>query len=749
MMFEVPAALDSPTTGDGDLAMYFGDAELLRAFSSKNVVGDWKVYACRVGTSHRGLPADFVSAHQSPKERCPLAFWFYVLEREQPQGDAGSELVLVDCAFNSSFQVSAFKVDDFIDPVDIIKGGWGDDAIGRVSTVIITHAHWDHMGAIDAFPDATVFMQRREWKWMKEKSEAEKLPRSDKWYRKVGLGSPDPNLLACGILEKSVAHAKTMLEKEKLLLADAPVTEVLPGIFAVAAHDSHTPGSQWIRVTTKEGTVVLAGDNAFMCDNFGGEKQCVASSEVDAFPKSGLLPLGSAMCCSSSQNNLRVLRSIRAAALDAAPSCIIPSHDPAIAKLFPQFSNRVHIIQPKTGNVCTKCSETCSYRPIEEVDAMPSSHDFKTEYVNASRPLIIRGLCRQKDTFAKAIDSWSLERLTEVCGENNVVVRKATSCQAYRDGTRIPIERMKFKRYTQELLPSGKGYLAAQSLKGNFAQLNEEWALPKEIEAVHSGPFMWLAHDAHYEFMHVDPDEGFLFLLRGSKRITLFPPSHVSSLYPNPLGSLGRTVQSNVTDLDMQNAEITKRTQPRFDAEVRRDGLRATIRAGDALYIPKFYWHNIVSSSPDYILSVNCFWGTADYAERVLGDKAARHAYLFWITNIVETNRYLPVFPEILSSFREAVAHFLWNQWKLSISADHPLVKCTHAHVLAHLQRTASPEDCFWDRVSSGNDLRHIEFENAADTGPCKKLKIRGMLHREGKGIDRAQRETTLRFARK
>ena len=155
---------------------------------------------------------------------------------------------------------------------------------------------------------------------------------------------------------------------------------------------------------------------------------------------------------------------------------------------------------------------------------------------------MIRGLAAGDHTFGQAKEKWSIEFLRQVCGSNRVVVRKKTTCESYRNGTRIPIERMQFRKYVDVMLPSGKGYLAAQSLKLSFPQLNDHWCLPEHIECIHSGPFMWMAHNKHYEFTHFDPDEGML-LCKGTKQVTLFPPRHIAALYLNPPGSLGRTVR--------------------------------------------------------------------------------------------------------------------------------------------------------------------------------------------------------------
>ena len=47
------------------------------------------------------------------------------------------------------------------------------------------------------------------------------------------------------------------------------------------------------------------------------------------------------------------------------------------------------------------------------------------------------------------------------------------------------------------------------------------------------------------EYCHVDPDDGMLIMIQGSKQVRLFG-CDVEPMYPNAKGSKGRTVQSQV-----------------------------------------------------------------------------------------------------------------------------------------------------------------------------------------------------------
>ena len=48
------------------------------------------------------------------------------------------------------------------------------------------------------------------------------------------------------------------------------------------------------------------------------------------------------------------------------------------------------------------------------------------------------------------------------------------------------------------------------------------------------------------EYCHYDPDASLLMMIEGSKQVRLFSCSDHKKLYPNPLGSKGKTIQSQV-----------------------------------------------------------------------------------------------------------------------------------------------------------------------------------------------------------
>lgn len=121
-----------------------------------------------------------------------------------------------------------------------------------ISWVVISHMHIDHAGMIDAFPNATVVIDRREWQAQKEKSE-----RGKAW--------PDPDTrelekkLKLRLVDLSSAPAFGSFEHSEDLFGD--------GSLRLVDLAGHTPGSLGARVELAGGPALLAGDAAWVLEN--------------------------------------------------------------------------------------------------------------------------------------------------------------------------------------------------------------------------------------------------------------------------------------------------------------------------------------------------------------------------------------------------------------------------------------------------------------------------------------------------
>lgn len=129
----------------------------------------------------------------------------------------------------------------------------------EITHVFITHAHYDHMGGIASFPNATFFIQERElskWVWAMS---------LDKRF-KVLQAALDPG---------DILRAVDLARSGRLVCVSGDQADVLPGIDLYAAHDTHTWGSQYVCIrndgkTDSADQWILSGDLVYRFENLEG-----------------------------------------------------------------------------------------------------------------------------------------------------------------------------------------------------------------------------------------------------------------------------------------------------------------------------------------------------------------------------------------------------------------------------------------------------------------------------------------------
>lgn len=124
-----------------------------------------------------------------------------------------------------------------------------------IDAVIVTHAHFDHIGNLAAFPTAHVYLQEREVR------EWEQVLDAGVKYSRLS-GALDP---------ADLLHLAALKQEGRLTLLPGSVEDVLPGISVRTAFDTHTGGSQYVVVQTERGPWVMAGDNIYSYRNVEGD----------------------------------------------------------------------------------------------------------------------------------------------------------------------------------------------------------------------------------------------------------------------------------------------------------------------------------------------------------------------------------------------------------------------------------------------------------------------------------------------
>jgi len=179
-----------------------------------------------------------------------------------------------------------------------------------VTDVIVTHMHWDHLGHLDRFPNAQIYVHKHEMS------------------HATGCAMCHAHLRRPYDVEQ-VCSLIVALYKGRVSFTEA-TADIAPGI-CLHHVGGHTPGLQVVQVQTKRGKVVLASDALHYFAN---------SMLSNPYP-----------VVVNVQDYLNGLVLIEKLADD--PDLIIPGHDPLVRKMYPALDVASYVtdltIPPKTA----------------------------------------------------------------------------------------------------------------------------------------------------------------------------------------------------------------------------------------------------------------------------------------------------------------------------------------------------------------------------------------------------------------
>ena len=172
------------------------------------------------------------------------------------------ETLIVDCGVAPSLAKER-QIPGYINPVEVLRR-IGVEA-SRINRVIITHVNFDHISGIELFPNATFYIQKKEFNfWIKDPI-AKKPPFSR-------VTDPVGN-----------AYLAKLEGTERLVLIDGD-QEILPGIELLLA-PGHTPGLQVVSVSTVRGTAIVGSDCAHLFRNYEEEIPSIFITDMIAWMK--------------------------------------------------------------------------------------------------------------------------------------------------------------------------------------------------------------------------------------------------------------------------------------------------------------------------------------------------------------------------------------------------------------------------------------------------------------------------------
>jgi hypothetical protein len=246
--------------------------------------------------------------------------------------------------------------------------------------------------------------------------------------------------------------------------------------------------------------------------------------------------------------------------------------------------------------------------------ACSSPDQFLREVVDPCRPLILRGLVR--DWQAVQAGRRSPQALSDYllsldAGAEIEVFFGAPAIAGkyfYSDdlrGFNFERRRMKLAAAIEGMMSSLARTDAPSAYVGSvptpeflpgFAAGN-----PMPLLESHVAPRIWLGHAANVSCHH-DTFDNLACVVAGARRFTLFPPEAIAHLY---VGPIDHTMAGPPVSLAAAADEGDGRF-PLFE-QIKEQALIAELLPGDALYLPKLWWHQVESTAPFNAL-VNYWW---------------------------------------------------------------------------------------------------------------------------------------------
>ena len=258
----------------------------------------YSIEAVRYGTI-KAFPVSALLMGAPKEEKTDIAMVVWLIR-------GGGHNILFDSGFHRESWLKQFPTDDYLRPDAAVKEA--GVAPEDVTDIVISHAHWDHMGGIDLFPKAAVWIQKQEFAYYT----------GDAWQ---------PGGKHGGIDKEDVQVLVRLNTAGRLRLVDGDNVEILPGIRAYTG-SRHTFASQYIRVDG-DAPFVLASDNCYLYRNLAEHKASATFSEAD---QAG-----------------NVAQQSRMIELAGSPDRVVPGHDPAQFQKFPS-KGRVARIRPAGGS---------------------------------------------------------------------------------------------------------------------------------------------------------------------------------------------------------------------------------------------------------------------------------------------------------------------------------------------------------------------------------------------------------------
>ena len=181
----------------------------------------------------------------------------------------GREVVLYDTGIQPSADRPPFK--SLVDLIGCVRWVPILDQLAElgiraedVTKIVVGHAHWDHAGQLDQFPNAVLYIQGEELRGIEfALGLPAPLNRVNTDPPTTWPGGPLPagcaRTPACGYPPQTLAQINEKIVRGKAVIVEGR-RQIAPGLIVHPAFRGHTAGSQLLQVNTSVGQLLFGSD---------------------------------------------------------------------------------------------------------------------------------------------------------------------------------------------------------------------------------------------------------------------------------------------------------------------------------------------------------------------------------------------------------------------------------------------------------------------------------------------------------
>ena len=259
-------------------------------FTAFSQTKNYDVYALKFATLNFKMPVAMMAIGTTRKDSTSICYMVYLIK-------GNHKTILVDAGFTETPPMYNMQAFTYVKPDAVLKKLNINPE--DITDIILTHPHWDHIGGINLFPNAMVWMQEKDFNYFV----------GDEWKKDIQNSGFNP-IDVPKILQKKADNKLTLIHGDNI--------EIMPNI-RVFTGSKHTFESQYVAVNTDNNKVIIASDNTWFYYNLTSLLSIPITFDQNAYIE-----------------NLKRMKT-----MVKNIDFILPGHDPEVFTKFPKVADDV------------------------------------------------------------------------------------------------------------------------------------------------------------------------------------------------------------------------------------------------------------------------------------------------------------------------------------------------------------------------------------------------------------------------